>query len=74
MIRLRNGSYGLVEINLGGDTLIDEGAKALITLAADIDTTRMPPPSFMMVLTGIGDFAYRRDDGVFVVPIGCLKT
>ncbi len=73
VIHLRNGSYGLIEIKLGGDTLIDEGAKALTTLAADIDTTRMKSPSFMMVLTGIGDFAYQRDDGVFVVPVGCLK-
>lgn len=73
VVHLRNGSYGLIEIKLGGDTLIDEGAKSLINLAADIDTTRMKSPSFMMVLTGIGDFPYQRDDGVYVVPIGCLK-
>lgn len=74
VIHLRNGSYGLIEIKLGGDTLIDEGAKSLITLAKDLDTTRMKSPSFMMVLTGIGDFPYQRDDGVYVVPIGCLKN
>lgn len=74
VVHLRNGSFGLVEIKLGGDTLIEEGAKALTALTADIDTTRMKSPSFMMVLTGIGDFAYQRDDGVLVVPIGCLKT
>jgi len=73
VIHLRNGEYGLIEIKLGGDTLIDEGAHSLIKLAADIDTTRMKSPSFMMVLTGIGDFPYKRDDGVYVVPIGCLK-
>ena len=73
VVHLRNGSYGLVEIKLGGDTLIDEGAKSLTALAADIDTTRMKSPSFLMVLTGIGDFPYQRDDGVYVVPIGCLK-
>ena len=73
VIHLRNGSYGLVEIKLGGDNLIDEGAKALTSLAADIDTTRMKSPSFMMILTGVGDFPYLRDDGVLVVPIGCLK-
>ncbi len=73
VVHLRNGSYGLIEIKLGGDTLIDEGAKSLTTLAADIDTTRMKSPSFMMVLTGIGDFSYQRDDGVYVVPVGCLK-
>ena len=73
VIHFRNGSYGLIEIKLGGDILIDEGAKALTTLAADIATTRMKSPSFMIVLTGIGDFAYQRDDGVFVVPVGCLR-
>ena len=73
VVHLRNGSYGLIEIKLGGDTLIDEGAKSLTTLAADIDTTRMKSPSFLMVLTGIGDFSYQRDDGVYVVPVGCLR-
>lgn len=73
VVHLRNGSYGLVEIKLGGDNLIDDGAKSLVKLAADIDTSRMKSPSFMMVLTGIGDFPYQRDDGVLVVPIGCLK-
>ena len=74
VIHLRNGSYGLVEIKLGGDDLIEAGAKSLTELAADIDTTRMKSPAFMMVLTGIGDFPYQRDDAVFVVPIGCLKA
>ena len=74
VIHLRNGSYGLIEIKLGGDDLIEEGAKSLADLSADIDTTRMKSPSFMMVLTGVGDFPYQRDDGVLVVPIGCLKA
>ena len=73
VVHLRNGSYGLIEIKLGGDNLIDDGAKSLVKLAADIDTSRMKSPSFMMVLTGVGDFPYQRDDGVLVVPIGCLK-
>ena len=73
VVHLRNGSYGLIEIKLGGDNLIDEGAASLTTLAADIDTTRMKSPSFMMVLTGVGDFAYQREDGVYVVPVGCLR-
>ena len=42
-------------------------------LAARIDTVKMSPPSFLMVLTATGDFAYRREDGVVVCPIGCLK-
>ena len=70
---LRNGSYGLIEIKLGGDDLIESGAKSLKALSEAIDTTRMHQPSFMMVLTGIGDFPYRRDDDVWVVPIGCLR-
>ncbi len=73
VIHLRNGQYGLIEIKIGGDIWIDKGAKSLLSLANIIDTTRMKSPAFMMVLTGIGDYPYRRDDGVFVVPIGCLK-
>lgn len=73
IVHLRNGSYGLIEIKLGGDKLIDEGAKSLLRLSGEIDTTRMKSPSFMMVLTGVGNFPYRREDGVYVIPIGCLK-
>lgn len=73
VIHLRNGSYGLVEIKLGGEKLIDDGAKTLMTLSDIIDTSRMNSPSFCMVLTGVGDFAYKRTDGVYVVPVGCLK-
>lgn len=73
VLHLRNGSYGLIEIKLGGDDLIESGAKSLKALSEAIDTTRMHLPSFMMVLTGIGDFPYRRDDDVWVVPIGCLR-
>lgn len=74
VVHLKNGRYGLIEIKLGGDNLIEEGAATLKTLAAKIDTTRMPSPSFLMVLTGVGQYAYRRpSDGVLVVPIGALK-
>lgn len=74
VIHLRNGSYGLVEIKIGGADLINSGAESLKTLSDKIDTTKMKKPSFLMVLTGIGDFAYKRpEDGVLVVPIGCLK-
>lgn len=73
VVHLRNGSYGLIEIKLGGDRLIEEGATNLKTLKGKIDTTRMKEPSFLMVLTGVGNYAYRRNDGVYVVPIGCLK-
>ena len=74
VIHLRNGSYGLVEIKLGGEKLIEEGAKTLLTLSNMIDTSRMKAPSFCMVLVGVGDFAYRRTDGVYVIPVGCLKN
>lgn len=70
---LRDGRYGIIEIKLGGDKLINQGADTLLTLAAKIDTTKMKAPSFLMVLTATGDYAYRRNDGVLVVPIGCLK-
>lgn len=73
VVHLRNGSYGLVEIKLGGDKLIEEGAATLKSLAKKIDTTRMKEPSFLMVLTGTTSYAYRREDGIYVVPIGCLK-
>lgn len=74
VVHLRNGSYGLVEIKLGGDKLIEEGAANLIELRNRIDTTKMKAPSFEMVLTAVGEFAYRRRDGVLVVPVGCLKN
>ena len=73
VIHLRDGRYGLVEIKLGGDELIDEGAEALLKLESRIDTERMKAPSFMMVLIGVGTYAYRRQDNVYVVPIGCLR-
>ncbi len=73
VVHLRDGRYGLVEIKLGGDDLINEGAASLTDLAGKIDMDKMKEPSFMMVLVGVGTYAYRREDGVFVVPIGCLK-
>lgn len=73
VVHLRNGSYGLVEIKLGGARWIEEGASSLKTLSARIDTKRMKPPAFLMVMTGTGNYAYRRSDGVYVVPAGCLK-
>ena len=72
VVHLRNGKYGLVEIKLGGDSLIESGARTLKALASRIDTERMNPPSFMMVLTGVGRYAYTREDGVVVVPVSAL--
>lgn len=73
VIHLRNGEYGLVEIKLGGDKLIEEGVKNLLDLANKIDTDKMNKPSFLMIITATSNYAYRRPDGVYVVPIGCLK-
>lgn len=73
VIHLRNGDYGLVEIKLGGDKLIEEGTKNLIKLSKKIDTTKMKKPSFLLVLIGVGRYAYVKKNGVYVVPIGCLK-
>ncbi len=74
VIHLRNGSYGLIEIKLGGTQAIEKGVATLTSLASKIDTTKMKAPSFMMVLTAVGDYAYQRKDGVYIVPIGCLKN
>lgn len=74
VVHLRNGQYGLIEIKLGGDKLIEEGSRNLLTLKDRIDTTKMKEPSFMMILTAVGDYAYRRTDGVIVCPVGCLKN
>ncbi len=73
VLHRRNGSYALLEIKLGGTERIEEGASNLISLSEKIDTEKMPAPSFMAVIIGIGEYAYRRKDGVYVIPIGCLK-
>lgn len=73
VVHLRNGSYGLIEIKIGGEKLINEGVTALKSLSSKIDTSRMKEPSFKMILTAVGKYAYRREDGIYIVPIGCLK-
>lgn len=73
VLHLRDGRYGLVEIKLGGIDNIEKGATSLKALSDRIDTDKMKSPSFLMVLTGVGKFAYQRPDGVYVVPIGCLR-
>lgn len=72
--RLILASEKRTEIKLGGDKLIEEGAKSLKSMRNKIDTDKMNAPAFLMVLTGTGDYAYLRPDGVAVVPIGCLKN
>lgn len=73
VLHRRNGSYALLEVKLGGEKNIEEGASNLMALARNIDTEKMPAPSFLAVIVGVGQYAYRRKDGVYVIPIGCLK-
>lgn len=73
VIHLKNGTYGLAEVKLGGDKAIEEGVENLKQLSKKINTDKMKSPAFMMVIIGVGAYAYRRQDGVYVVPIGCLK-
>lgn len=73
VVHLRNGSYGLIEIKLGGEEAIEHGVVTLKALEHKINTEKMKYPAFLMVLTAVGDYAYRREDGVYVVPIGCLR-
>ena len=73
VLHRRNGTYALIEVKLGGEKLIEEGVNSLQALANTIDTSKMSAPSFKMVLTAVGQYAYQRKDGIFIVPIGCLK-
>ena len=73
VLHRRNGSYALIEVKLGGENHINVGAASMLELAGKIDTDKMPAPSFMAVIVGVGKYAYRRKDGVYVIPIGCLR-
>ena len=73
VVHLRNGSYGLIEIKLGGEKLIREGVETLTSLTESIDTSKMKEPAFRMILTAADQYAYRRGDGICIVPVGCLK-
>jgi len=72
IVRLRNGRWSAIEVKLGNKQ-IDHAAKNLLNISLKVDTEKMGKPAFLMVLTG-GQFAYKRSDGVLVVPIGCLKA
>lgn len=73
VLHRRNGNYALIEVKLGGEKLINDGASSMMELASNIDASKMPPPSFMAVIVGVGEYAYKRQDGIYVIPIGCLK-
>ena len=74
VVHMRNGRYGLIEIKLGGNKLIEEGIQNLKALRDKIDITKMNKPSFMAIIVGVGEYAYRREDGIFIIPIDCLKN
>ncbi len=74
VIHLRNASYGLIEIKLGGDKLIKEGTMNLLKLKEKIDYDKMKKPAFLMILIATGKYAYQNEDGIYIVPIGCLKN
>jgi predicted AAA+ superfamily ATPase len=71
IVQLRDGRWGAVEVKLGNKQ-IEQAVENLLKLKEKIDTDKMREPSFLLVLTG-GQYAYRRKDGVYIVPIGCLK-
>ena len=74
VIHLRDGRYALLEVKLGGKELIDEGVSTLNKVLRRIDTDKMGEPAFMAIVTGTDRYAYRRDDGIFIIPLGALKN
>lgn len=74
VIHLRDGRYALLEVKIGGERLIDKGVTALKNALRRIDTDKMGEPAFMAVIVGTERYAYRRDDGVLVIPLGALKN
>lgn len=73
VIHLNDGRWGLVEVKLGGEYLINEGAATLKALSEKIDQDKMSKPAFLAVITATDAFAYKREDGIYVIPIACLK-
>ena len=74
VIHLRDGRYALLEVKLGGEKLIDVGVKTLKDVLRRIDTDKMGKPAFMAIITGTERYAYRRDDGIIILPLGALKN
>ena len=74
IIHLPNGRWAAIEIKLGGNDLIEYGAKKLKLLKNKIkEKSDLNEPEFMMILTAFGNL-YTRSDGIIVVPINCLKA
>lgn len=74
VIHLRDGRYALLEVKLGGERLIEEGVTTLKGVLRRIDTDKMGEPAFMAVVTGTERYAYRRDDGILILPLGALRN
>lgn len=75
IIHLPDGKWGAIKIKLGSDeTSISEGSRSLQRFVDSVDTEVMRQPSFLMILTATTNYAYRQDDGIYIVPIGCLKN
>ena len=74
VIHLPNGAYALFEVKIGGKHLIEEGARTLTNLSKLISSKGLRAPSFKMVVTAVGEYAYvRKDDGIIVCPLSALK-
>lgn len=74
VLTLRNGQYALIEIKLGGTKAVEEGAEALNKLEKLITEKGYNPPTFKMIITGNNPYGYRRKEGIYQIPIGCLKN
>lgn len=72
VVSLPDGRWAGIEVKLGGSSAIDDGSRAVAAAAASIDHTRVGAPAFLAVVTAVGEYAYRRSDGVFVVPLALL--
>lgn len=74
VIHLKNGKYGLIQIKLAAtEETIGQASEKLNRLSTLIDDSTTGSPAFRMIITGTGTYAYRQEDGIYVVPIGCLK-
>jgi predicted AAA+ superfamily ATPase len=72
IVRLRDGRWAAIEVKMG-QKQIEDAAKNLLKLKNIVDTTKMGEPTFLMILTA-GEVAYKRKDGVWIVPLGCLRN
>lgn len=75
VIHLPNGEYALFEVKMGGQRLIDEGARTLNSLDSLIVGKKLRKPTFKMIITAVGEYAYvRKEDGIMVCPLSSLKA